>query len=744
MSAPHKVFACLAQTLIVFLLLAFAAPLPRSQGQTPPPRGKPEQGGQTIRVNVALVQTDVEVFDRQGRFVPNLKLDQFELRIDGKVQPISFLELVSAGSPQDQAIWAKAESQTVPAPPQPVAMSPNPGRTVLIFLDDWHLSNDSILRSRAAISDLIKTSMGPKDSVAIFAATGQLESLRQLTRDKAAMLASLEKLRYQSSGVRDFESPPMSEAQAVLIAQGDEHVMTLFLPAVSGRSEDEIRQGRMANPDIWREIEEAMLVVRKRANALALASAAIAQRSLDALSSLLTAYETLPGRKVVFLLSDGFLLQPNISDTARTIMSLTDAAARAGFVIYTLDARSLAAGLPDARTKRGTDKTGSVAHNGYNEATATQGVLDVLSANNGGRFLKNTDALNTALSTAVEEISQYYMLAWPFDPEQVKPGKHNTVQVAIKGRPDLGVRLRQGALDLSQLVTVQPTVPTMPPEQTPVQAYAGARTVVDMSVEELLRAYPEELRDVTLEENNERLDLLLKKLGEGVETFFRDFPNTVSKESVRMESSGPNHSVGRTVTQNFNYAFFPAKDGRFWKEARLDSKDREIGDNEIRGFPFFTSGFAGLCMFFHPRHQFGSEFRYLGKQRSSPNADLIAFAQKPGDNDALASYQTLHMPAPVPLLYQGLVWVDTGNYQILRMRTDLLARRTDIDLTRQTSELWFSEVRFQSVPQSFWLPREVVVTSESGGWLFRNTHRYSDYRVFTVEAQDKVEPPKKK
>jgi hypothetical protein len=334
------------------------------------------------------------------------------------------------------------------------------------------------------------------------------------------------------------------------------------------------------------------------------------------------------------------------------------------------------------------------------------------------------------------------VLAWPFDPEQVKPGKHSTVQVAIKGRPDLGVRLRQGALDLSRLVSAKPSVPAVPPERTPVPVYPSARTVVDMSLAELLRTYPEELRDVTFEENSERLDLVLKKVGEGVETFFRDFPNTVSKESVRMESSGPNQSVGRTITQNFNYAFFPDKNGRFWKEARLDSKDREIANNVIQGFPFFTSGYAGLCMFFHPSHQFGSEFRYLGKQGSSPNADLIAFAQKPGSGDALGAYQTATMPAPVPLLYQGLVWVNPDTYQILRMRTDLLARRADTDLSRQTSEIWFSEVRFQSVPQSFWLPREVVVTSESGGCLFRNIHRYSDYRVFTVETQEKVEPPK--
>ena len=47
------------------------------------PTGK--QAGKPIRVTVGLVQTDVMVFDRQGQFVPDLKKEQFELRVDGKV-----------------------------------------------------------------------------------------------------------------------------------------------------------------------------------------------------------------------------------------------------------------------------------------------------------------------------------------------------------------------------------------------------------------------------------------------------------------------------------------------------------------------------------------------------------------------------------------------------------------------------------------------------------------------------------
>ena len=55
-----------------------------------------------------LVQTDAIVVDRQGRFVDNLQREQFELRVDGRPQRISFFERVPAGPP------VKEEAQTAP------------------------------------------------------------------------------------------------------------------------------------------------------------------------------------------------------------------------------------------------------------------------------------------------------------------------------------------------------------------------------------------------------------------------------------------------------------------------------------------------------------------------------------------------------------------------------------------------------------------------------------------------------
>ena len=51
-----------------------------------------------FRLNTELVQTDVMVFDKAGRFVDGLRREDFELRIDGKTKPVQFFERVAAGT----------------------------------------------------------------------------------------------------------------------------------------------------------------------------------------------------------------------------------------------------------------------------------------------------------------------------------------------------------------------------------------------------------------------------------------------------------------------------------------------------------------------------------------------------------------------------------------------------------------------------------------------------------------------
>ncbi len=431
---------------------------------------KKEQSGQIFRVNVGLVQTDVMVFDRQGRFVPDLRLEQFELRVDGKVQPLAFLELVSAGSAHDEEIWAMEAARAAPAPAQPSAPAPapvlpsapdsNPGRTLLYFVDDWHLAADNTMRAKAALENLIHTSMGPRDRVAILAASGQLGMEQTLTGDKSALIATLQKLSFKSPGVQDQAWPPMTEGQALLIEQDDWNAITYFVQGILGKAVVKTTRGWELPGDrsgsLGRDCNDAEKATRRRAADLAQISAAIGERTLSALRTLLQSFETLPGRKLVFFLSDGFVLQTQKSDIVSRITDLTSRAARAGIVIYSLDTRGLVVGLPDAKVKRGPDMTGALAASGYSETMAGQDALNALAADTGGRFLKNTNALDTALITALAEMSRYYLLGWHIDTGKLNPEKASAIRVAVKGRSDLRVRVREGKLDLTQLVSRPP------------------------------------------------------------------------------------------------------------------------------------------------------------------------------------------------------------------------------------------------------------------------------------------------
>jgi len=62
----------LLRLLPILILLILPAPSFSSQVQTPPSGQKGEKSDKAVRAGVGLVQTDVLVFDRQGRFADDL------------------------------------------------------------------------------------------------------------------------------------------------------------------------------------------------------------------------------------------------------------------------------------------------------------------------------------------------------------------------------------------------------------------------------------------------------------------------------------------------------------------------------------------------------------------------------------------------------------------------------------------------------------------------------------------------
>jgi hypothetical protein len=274
-------------------------------------------------------------------------------------------------------------------------------------------------------------------------------------------------------------------------------------------------------------------------------------------------------------------------------------------------------------------------------------------------------------------------------------------------------------------------------------AFPKDKTVIDMTAEELLRYYPSELRRVDFSSSQAQLNSLLAKAGERVQAFFRDFSDTSSREFVLLQMLSYNGGVERQNSRDFSYLtiYHPNGTKPLLEEYRTDKKNRPITQDAIAGF-YITAGYACLSLNFHPSYQQGLRFRYLGRQNSDARAHIIAFAQKLDTKDLLIEFTNAGSGNVVRVPVQGIAWVDPNTYQILQLRINLLAAGNQSSLTEQTTDIKFSEVRFSETQKQLWLPHEVIVTTQISNRTFRNLHRYSDYKLFAVNSDSKIEKPK--
>jgi hypothetical protein len=152
-------------------------------------------------------------------------------------------------------------------------------------------------------------------------------------------------------------------------------------------------------------------------------------------------------------------------------------------------------------------------------------------------------------------------------------------------------------------------------------------------------------------------------------------------------------------------------------------------------------GFAMMWIYFYPRNQEESTFRLLGEEQMDGHKTLVvAFAQKADSNRFPSEFRFGNEPAPIPVLYQGVAWVDASDFRIVRLRTDLLAPLPEIALSRLTADVHFAQTAVAGVGMPVWLPERVVVVNAAREAAHREEHKYSEYRAFRV--QTRIVPPK--
>ncbi len=286
------------------------------------------------------------------------------------------------------------------------------------------------------INTFIDRELAQNDEAAITSASGQIGFLQQLTDNKAVLRAAVNRLKFLPYTIRDSESPPMSEFQAINVENRDIDVTNYFVRELMERT-----------PGLTRSMAESMVATRARV--LLLQAANVTKNTLFGLERLVRSAETLPGRKLVFFISDGFLVDTRNSDSLTKLQRITSAAARSGVVIYAMDSRGLVTDYNDASSPAPFDPSGRLARAARGETNAGQDALNFLARDTGGKAIFNTNSLEPGLKSAIKETSNYYLLAWKPDSEKPQPDKFRRIEVHINGKPDLKVQVRRGFFDLA-------------------------------------------------------------------------------------------------------------------------------------------------------------------------------------------------------------------------------------------------------------------------------------------------------
>jgi len=103
---------------------------------------------------------------------------------------------------------------------------------------------------------------------------------------------------------------------------------------------------------------------------------------------------------------------------------------------------------------------------------------------------------------------------------------------------------------------------------------------------------------------------------------------------------------------------------------------------------------------------------------------VLAFAQIP--DKVKFPGQVNFQGTSIPVLFQGIAWIDESEFRIVRLREDLLAPRPDISLQTLTSEVLFSAVR---------LPHEAKIVWNFKGQAVQQLHQYSGFHLYRSKAK---------
>jgi VWFA-related protein len=387
----------------------------------------------TFKVRVNLVLVRVVVRDANGKVVPNLKKEDFQLVDNRKLQTISSFSVETLAARKDTlraSVAAEGASSNVePAAEKAAAL---PQRFVSMVFDDVHMSMQDALFVRNSAGKFFGA-LAASDRVAINSTSGQLK--QEFTVDRGLLEKALLGILPRPTGGNSAQQcPDVSYYEADLIANKSD-------PQALQIATDDAVQCAFGGDQTMRSAAQAMAQSMAYAEvSRGDADTEYAYRHLEDYIRRLTA---MPGQRVLILVSPGFIQSTLHSEAS----DLVDRATRANVVINTIDARGLY--TPDLMGDIANPSQINYRTEGYKASFRTaaqfaqEDVLAQLADGTGGTFFHNRNDLDEGMREAGAAPALSYLLG--FSPQNLKlDGSYHTLKVTLTNKQKFGLQARHG------------------------------------------------------------------------------------------------------------------------------------------------------------------------------------------------------------------------------------------------------------------------------------------------------------
>jgi VWFA-related protein len=443
---PSKMTPDVIAVFALALACLTAAPAAQSPQQQPP------QQPPTFQATTQAVQLDVRVYydggARDGQFVDDLTLDDFEILEGGTPQRLRALFFVSPAE-RDRAtapplVTLRGSAGTTPASAStPGGAAAVTARQTWIFVFDLnHLTpGGGFDRARTAVQDFIRDQFRDGDMAGVVAGSrmvnNRLTSVRQELIDAVGSVRAVSDRRSRMIELTREWPRLRDEAEALAVANNDRDALQR---AVARACADDPSACQATPPD---------LMLMDKARRLRSDIQRATSNSLSSMTALANGLARIPGPKTVVLLSDGFVVQ----ELESTLRSTVGQATRAGARIYAIDVRGLNRGsnADIAERMSADDPAGGPARFDLGEDGPNSLAVDT-----GGLMIRNENNIGRALSTVAADANRYYVIG--YEPANLTlDGQFRPIEVTVK-RPGVVVRARRGYLALPSAQLLVPQV----------------------------------------------------------------------------------------------------------------------------------------------------------------------------------------------------------------------------------------------------------------------------------------------